>query len=601
MIDWRHRRGCGSLTLSEVGQTVTVMGWVDTIRDHGHLLFIHLRDRSGIVQVVFDPERNAHAHALAQTLRMETVVSVVGIAQARSTDTLNPKLPTGEIEIDISDLHIFSKADPLPFMVSEKETDEPVAAVDEDIRLRYRYLDLRRPTMQKNFLLRYQLTKVIREHLDRHGFVEVETPVLTKSTPEGARDYLVPSRVHDGQFYALPQSPQLFKQLLMVSGLERYFQIAKCFRDEDLRPNRQPEFTQVDIEASFIDESFIFGLIEPLIQKLFHTVGITLSSPFPVIAYDEAMRRFGSDRPDLRFGLEMIEVSDLFVDTHYQIFKSIVAQGGLITGLNIKGASDRLSKNTLQNEYAKTLIPKLGGKGMTWMRVENGQLESNIVQFFNEAELKAIQERLGAEDGDVLVFVADRDAQLAQTVLGKFRLFIAQELGMIDPTLFKPCWVVDFPMFERVDGGLTAVHHPFTRPQGTLSADMTPEEWLAAKACAYDIVVNGEEVGGGSLRIYDPEMQELVFHLLGLSKEEVEEKFGFLVRAFRYGTPPHGGIALGLDRLVSMIVGTESIRDVIAFPKNRNAYCPLTDAPNTVTPQQLREVHINQSPSISRT
>ncbi|MEK7298975.1 MAG: amino acid--tRNA ligase-related protein, partial [Candidatus Margulisiibacteriota bacterium] len=263
MIDWRHRRGCGSLTLSEVGQTVTVMGWVDTIRDHGHLLFIHLRDRSGIVQVVFDPERNAHAHALAQTLRMETVVSVVGIAQARSTDTLNPKLPTGEIEIDISDLHIFSKADPLPFMVSEKETDEPVAAVDEDIRLRYRYLDLRRPTMQKNFLLRYQLTKVIREHLDRHGFVEVETPVLTKSTPEGARDYLVPSRVHDGQFYALPQSPQLFKQLLMVSGLERYFQIAKCFRDEDLRPNRQPEFTQVDIEASFIDESFIFGLIEP--------------------------------------------------------------------------------------------------------------------------------------------------------------------------------------------------------------------------------------------------------------------------------------------------------------------------------------------------
>jgi aspartyl-tRNA synthetase len=595
MMDWRQRRGCGNLKPSD--EVVTVMGWVDTIRDHGHLLFIHLRDRSGVVQVVFDPERNAHAHALAQTLRMETVVSVVGTVQARSKETRNPKLPTGDIEIDISDLHIFSKADPLPFMVSEKETDEPAAAVDEDIRLRYRYLDLRRPSMQKNLLLRYQLTKLIRAHLDIHGFVEVETPILTKSTPEGARDYLVPSRVHDGQFYALPQSPQLFKQLLMVSGLERYFQIAKCFRDEDLRPNRQPEFTQVDIEASFIDQDFIVALIEPLIQKLFETVGVTLNAPFPVIPYDEAMRRFGSDRPDLRFGLEMLEVSDLFADTNYQIFKSIVANGGLITGLNIKGASDRLSKNALQNDYAKTLIPKLGGKGMTWMRVENGQLESNIVQFFSESEIAAIRDRLGAEDGDVLVFVADRDPHLARTVLGKFRLFIAQELGLIDPAVVKPCWVVDFPLLERVDGRLSSMHHPFTRPKGAIARDMTPEQLLATKACAYDIVLNGEEVGGGSLRIYDPDMQALMFGLLGLSQAEIDEKFGFLVRAFRYGTPPHGGIALGLDRLVSMIAGTESIRDVIAFPKNRNAYCPLTDAPNSVTAEQLREVHIQVSES----
>ncbi|HOW99193.1 MAG TPA: aspartate--tRNA ligase [Deltaproteobacteria bacterium] len=592
--DFTKRVWCGSLRPGDAGREVLLAGWVDTLRDHGEVLFVHLRDRSGIVQIVFSPERSSpELCRAADSLKSEYCLAVRGRVEQRLAGTENPYLETGTVEVFAVEMEILNAADPLPFTVSEKAAatgEREAEAVAEELRLRHRYLDLRRPSMQDNLFRRHRIFKCVRDYLDEQGFMEVETPMLTKSTPEGARDYLVPSRIHQGSFYALPQSPQLFKQLLMVSGFERYFQMARCFRDEDLRPNRQPEFTQLDIEASFIDEEFIYGLVEELTVRMFAVGGIALPRPFPRMTCQEAMESMGSDRPDTRFGLRFIEATDLLRDTRYGIFRQILDRGGRIKGINIKGHSASLSKNVLQNEYAKEIVPAMGAKGMTWMRVLDGKLESNIVQFFSRGEQAAILERFGAGNGDVLIMIADASPELVHSVLGQLRLHLAGRLGMIPPGAFAPLWVTDFPLFEPTDEGVTSSHHPFTAPN---RPDFDPEnrdELLGLKSRAYDLVVNGEELGGGSIRIHDRVLQSRIFQALGLSREAVEEKFGFFLRALDYGAPPHGGLALGMDRVVSMVLGASSIREVIAFPKNRSAQCPLTQAPSDVSREQLGEL-----------
>lgn len=598
-MDWQKRQYCGKLTLSEAGNDVELSGWIDTIRDHGQVLFMHLRDVSGFVQIVFDPAVNKDIHAIGETLRSEYTVTISGTILERSDEAKNPNIPTGSIEIQVNAIEIHSKAETPPFMITEKSNigdEQNEFNVDEDLRLKYRYLDIRRPNLQNRLVSRYKILKEIRDYLDENLFTEVETPILTKSTPEGARDYLVPSRLHHGQFYALPQSPQLFKQLLMIGGLDRYFQVVKCFRDEDLRPNRQPEFTQLDLEASFIDETFIRNLIEGLMVKLFDLVGKKIATPFPLITYAEAMEKYGSDKPDLRFDMLMVELTDLLPNTGFKVFQSIATSGGCIKAINVTGKSDQMSKNMLQEEMAKKVVPSLGGKGMAWMRVENGELQSNIVQFFSEEELIGIKERLEAKDGDVLLFIADKNRDVANDILGRLRLYVAERYEFIDPTKITPCWVTDFPLFELKDGNLTSIHHPFTAPSDDFMSASTKEELLKVNSRGYDMVINGEEVGGGSIRIHQADVQEKVFNTLGLSKDEIEEKFGWFVEALKYGTPPHGGIALGIDRLVGMLLDTDNIREVIAFPKNRVAYCPLTHAPSPVAQDQLDETHLNIQP-----
>ena len=594
-MNFKERINCGDLRLTDVGRVVQVAGWVDALRDHGVVLFAHMRDRSGIVQVVFSPEESPGVRELAGSLKEEFCVSVTGRVIKRSEGTANPALDTGEIEIVATDLTILSPSKPLPFSISEKAmvadtAIESAGAVAEESRLQYRYLDLRRPSMQNNLFKRHRIVKTARDLLDDQGFIEVETPVLTRSTPEGARDYLVPSRVHPKHFYALPQSPQLFKQLLMVSGFERYFQIVRCYRDEDLRPNRQPEFTQLDLEASFIDEEFIYELFEELTSQMFAVGGITLPRPFPHLTYQQSIDSTGSDRPDLRFGLRFIEATDLFRNTGYSIFKQILKRGGHIKGINVKGQSEVLSKNVLQNEYAKKIVPGFGAKGMTWMRVSGGKLESNIVQYFNSGEQQAILDRFGGEEGDVLLMIADPSYELVTSVLGQLRLHIANRLDLIPENSYRPVWVTDFPLFNATDEGVTSTHHPFTAPDRTDFNPADREELLALHSRAYDLVMNGEELGGGSIRIHDAAVQQKIFQALGLSEEEVNEKFGFFLKALEYGAPPHGGIALGMDRVTAMILGAPSIREVIAFPKNRSAFCPLTGAPAPVAQQQLAEL-----------
>lgn len=598
-MDWQKRVYSGKLTLSDAGKDVELSGWIDTIRDHGQVLFMHLRDVSGFVQIVFDPAVNKEIHAIGETLHSEYTVTVSGTVLERSDEAKNPNIPTGAIEIQVNEIEIHSKAETPPFMITEKSNigdDQNDFNVDEDLRLKYRYLDIRRPTLQNRLISRYKILKSIRDYLDEFGFNEVETPILTKSTPEGARDYLVPSRLHHGQFYALPQSPQLFKQLLMIGGMDRYFQVVKCFRDEDLRPNRQPEFTQLDLEASFIDETFIRDLMEGLMIRLFDLVGKKISTPFPLITYAEAMEKYGSDKPDLRFDMPMVEVTDLLPNTGFKVFQSIATSGGCIKAINVTGQSDKMSKNMLQEEMAKKVVPSLGGKGMAWMRVENGELQSNIVQFFSEEELSGIKERLNANDGDVLLFIADKNRDVVNDILGRLRLYVAERYDFIDPNKISPCWVTDFPLFELKDGNLTSIHHPFTAPSDDFMAASTKEELLKVNSRGYDMVINGEEVGGGSIRIHQADIQEKVFDTLGLTKDEIEEKFGWFVDALKYGTPPHGGIALGIDRLVGMLLDTDNIREVIAFPKNRVAYCPLTHAPSPVAQEQLDETNLNIQP-----
>ncbi|MDI9570497.1 MAG: aspartate--tRNA ligase [Pseudomonadota bacterium] len=596
-MDFSERIFCGELTQEHLRREALLCGWVDAYRDHGGLLFIHLRDRSGIVQIVFSPEyAPAEVCRNAASLRAEYCVAVRGEVRKRLPGTENPHIETGSLEVFVSELTVLGEAEPLPFAISEKAmlagaSSGGAEQVNEELRMQHRYLDIRRSVMQRNLALRGRIFQCVREFLDSRGFVEVETPILTMSTPEGARDYLVPSRVHPQSFYALPQSPQLFKQLLMIGGLERYFQLARCFRDEDLRPNRQPEFTQLDIEASFIDEEFLYELIEELTARMFALGGIALPRPFPRMTYAEAMDATGTDRPDLRFGLRMVDATDIFAATSYGIFRQIRERGGIVKGINIQGQSEKLSKNVLQNEYAREIAPSFGAKGMTWMRVEGGKLESNIVQFFSAAEQEALKDRFRLADGDVLIMVADPSPAVANSVLGQLRLHLADRLGLIPPDVFCPVWVTDFPLFEPTDdGGVTSSHHPFTAPD---RADFDPAdvaELLSLRSRAYDLVINGEELGGGSIRINDRRVQRRIFAALGLSEEEVREKFGFFLRAFDFGAPPHGGLALGMDRVVAMILKTPSIREVIAFPKNRSAACPLTGAPAPVKEKQLAEL-----------
>jgi len=595
-MNWQNRDYCGRLSPKDASREVHLAGWVDARRDHGDLFFIHLRDWTGIVQVVFNRDKAAAIFEKATALREEYCIAASGCVIVREKGTENPALETGAIEVLASDLTILNPSRILPFPISEKAmiagaAVSAPAAVAEDIRLQYRYLDLRRPSMQANLIKRFQILHIARNLMKERGFVEVETPALTKSTPEGARDYLVPSRVHPGSFYALPQSPQLFKQILMVSGMERYFQVVKCFRDEDLRPNRQPEFTQLDIEAAFINEEFIYELIEEVAARMFEVGGIRLPRPFPRMSYQEAMDFYGSDRPDLRFGLRFIEATDIFRNTRYSIFQQILKRGGRILGINVKGQSQVLSKNVLQNEYAREIVPGFGAKGMTWMRVTEGQLDSNIVQFFTPDEQSAILKRFGCEEGDVLMMIADPSYKIVTSALGQLRLHVAHRLGLVPEGVYCPVWITDFPLFDPTEeGGVTSTHHPFTSPDRTDFDPKNVEELLSLKSRAYDIVVNGEELGGGSIRINNRDVQYRIFEALGLTGEQVEQKFGFFLRALDYGAPPHGGIALGVDRVVSMILGTPSIRDVIAFPKNRSAYCPLTQAPSPVERSQLVEL-----------
>ncbi|MDD2317972.1 MAG: aspartate--tRNA ligase, partial [Desulfobacterales bacterium] len=600
-MTYQGRMNCGELQISDAGREIRLAGWVDALRDHGEVLFVHLRDRSGIVQVVISPECASQEVCLAAAgLKNEYCISVLGRVAGREPGTENPYIETGGIEVMALDLTILSPSAPLPFSITEKamvagggaRTADPVA---EDIRLQYRYLDLRRPTMQNHLIKRHRINKAIRDMLDERGFIEIETPMLTRSTPEGARDYLVPSRVHPGAFYALPQSPQLFKQLLMVSGFERYYQIVRCFRDEDLRPNRQPEFTQLDLEASFIDEEFIYELIEELVSRLFAIGGIEFDRPFPRMTYEEAMDRTGSDRPDLRFEMFFVDATDIFSDTGYSIFKQILRRGGAIRGINVKGRSEQLSKNVLQNEYAKEIVPGFGAKGMTWMRVTDGGLESNIVQFFSEKERQAILSRFQAENGDVILMIADSSREVVLSALGQLRLHLAHRLDLIEPGLFRPLWVTNFPLFKAAEEGIVSEHHPMTAPDRTDFDPANTEQLLGLTSRAYDLVVNGEELGGGSIRIHEKETQHRIFKALGLSEEEIREKFGFFLDAFEYGAPPHGGLALGMDRVVSMILGTASIREVIAFPKNRSAFCPMTKAPAGVAREQLAELGLLDS------
>ena len=594
---YHDRSNCGPLGSADIGKTVHLAGWVDAFRDHGEVLFVHLRDRSGVVQLVFSPEfTTEEVCRLSTSLRSEYCITAVGRIVKRAAGTENPHIETGDIEIIVTEMTILSRSDTLPFPISEKamvgSANETVSRepVSEDLRLQYRYLDLRRPGMQQLLIKRHKINACVRHFLDQNEFIEVETPILTRSTPEGARDYLVPSRVNPGQFYALPQSPQLFKQLLMVGGFERYYQITRCFRDEDLRSNRQPEFTQLDMEASFIDEEFIFNLIEELLCRMFEVGGTLLSRPFPHMTWQEAMDKTGSDRPDLRFELYFVEATDIFTQTRYSIFKQILQRGGVIKGINVTQASDSLSKNVLQNEYAKQIVPGFGAKGMTWMRVTGDQLDSNIVQFFSEKEQRTIIQRFKALDGDVILIIADPSLEVVNSALGRLRRHVAERLDMIPQDAFVPVWVTDFPLFEPTDEGVTSSHHPFTAPDRIDFDPTDREDLLSLLSRSYDIVVNGEELGGGSIRIHDPSIQQKVFAALGLSPDEAEEKFGFFLQALEFGPPPHGGLALGMDRVVAMILKTPSIREVTAFPKNRSAFCPLTQAPSPVAHAQLVEL-----------
>ena len=581
-----HRScGCGRVTEKDCGKELTLAGWVNTRRDHGGLIFIDLRDRSGIVQVVMSPQYGEDAFHKAEDVRSEYVLAIRGIVRERSPETVNPKMQTGKIEVVVSEMRILNKAKTPPFYV------EDGIDVDETVRLKHRYIDLRRPEMQRNLIMRHKIVHEMRQFLDAHDFLEVETPILTKSTPEGARDYLVPSRVNPGKFYALPQSPQLFKQLLMVSGLERYFQIARCFRDEDLRADRQPEFTQLDIELSFEDQDFILDLMEHMMQRIFKNVlNVDIQIPFKRITWDDAMNLYGSDKPDLRFDMHFYDISDLLRDTGFKVFRNVLDNGGIVKAITVKGDA-AIPRRELDGlvDY----VGNYGAKGLAWIGLnKDGSLKCQITKFLGEDKIREIGKFCEAENGDLILIIADKPKVVAQA-LGELRLEMARRMNLIDENEFCFRWVTDFPMFEysEEDKRWVAEHHPFTAPRDEdVQYLLTDPSKVYAKA--YDMVLNGVEAGGGSLRIYQEELQEKVFKAIGITHEEAQEKFGFLLDAFRYGAPPHAGIALGLDRLVMLMLRLGSIRDVIAFPKTQSAIDQMTQAPSEVVDMQLKELYI---------
>jgi len=578
---------CGEVNTAHIDQTVEFSGWVNRRRDHGGVIFIDLRDRSGLVQVVYDPDL-PEVFATAEQVRNEFVIRVKGRVRARPEGTVNPDLPTGEVEVLGLELEILNRAETPPFQLDEDDTSE-------ELRLRYRYIDLRRPVMQERMILRALATRTLRRYLDDHGFLDIETPMLTKATPEGARDYLVPSRIHAGRFFALPQSPQLFKQLLMMSGMDRYYQIVRCFRDEDLRADRQPEFTQLDLEMSFMDEDQIMDLMEGMIRQLFDaTLGVQLPDPFPRMSYAEAMQRFGSDRPDLRCPLELIDIADLMAGVEFKVFAGPAKDPkGRVVAMRVPGGA-ALSRKEI-DEYTK-FVGIYGARGLAYVKVNDvaqGRegLQSPILKFLPDAAIAGIVERTGVENGDLIFFGADK-ANVVNEAIGALRVKLGKDLDLMSDT-WQPLWVVDFPMFEWDEGEARwqALHHPFTAPK----ADQIDLLGTAPGDClsrAYDMVLNGTELGGGSIRIHEERVQEQVFHLLGIEDEEAQEKFGFLLTALKYGCPPHGGLAFGLDRLVMLMSGAQSIRDVMAFPKTQNANCLLTHAPSEVSQGQLRDLHL---------
>ncbi|CEH26456.1 aspartate--tRNA ligase [Staphylococcus aureus] len=577
---------CGLVTEAFLGQEITLKGWVNNRRDLGGLIFVDLRDREGIVQVVFNPAFSEEALKIAETVRSEYVVEVQGTVTKRDPETVNPKIKTGQVEVQVTNIKVINKSETPPFSINEENVN-----VDENIRLKYRYLDLRRQELAQTFKMRHQITRSIRQYLDDEGFFDIETPVLTKSTPEGARDYLVPSRVHDGEFYALPQSPQLFKQLLMISGFDKYYQIVKCFRDEDLRADRQPEFTQVDIEMSFADQEDVMQMGEEMLKKVVKEVkGVEINGAFPRMTYKEAMRRYGSDKPDTRFEMELIDVSQLGRDMDFKVFKDTVENDGEIKAIVAKGAAEQYTRKDM--DALTEFVNIYGAKGLAWVKVVEDGLTGPIGRFFEAENVETLLTLTGAEAGDLVMFVADKPNVVAQS-LGALRVKLAKELGLIDETKLNFLWVTDWPLLEYDEDAkrYVAAHHPFTSPKEADIAKLgtAPEE---AEANAYDIVLNGYELGGGSIRIHDGELQEKMFEVLGFTKEQAQEQFGFLLDAFKYGAPPHGGIALGLDRLVMLLTNRTNLRDTIAFPKTASATCLLTNAPGEVSDKQLEELSL---------
>ena len=580
--DWVRTHTCGALRTADLDTDATLLGWVHRVRDLGGVLFIDIRDREGVSQVVF--RDNDELLAQAKKLRPEFVVGVKGLVESRSPETVNPKLATGDVEVLARELRLLNEAKTPPFQIAE---DSPVS---EDVRLKYRYLDLRRPRLQGNIGLRHKVAFAIREQFNAKGFWEIETPILTKSTPEGARDYLVPSRVHPGEFYALPQSPQLFKQILMIGGMDRYFQITRCFRDEDLRADRQPEFTQVDVEMSFASPDLIYGLMEPVIQRIFACIGKTLPAPFRRMPYAEAMAKYGSDKPDLRCGMEIHDVSAAFVDSEFRVFKQIIVDGGVIRGFAVPGGN-KYTRNQIDGivDQAK----QIGFGGLIWVRP--GEPPTSSVKALSEGSLRAAITGIGATADD-LVLLAGGPADNTSSLLGQLRLAVAKRENLLDPEKYEVLWVTDFPLLEwsGEDGRWYAMHHPFTSPMDE-DMDKLEIDPGSVRAKAYDLVLNGSEIGGGSIRIHSAEMQARIFRRLGISDEEAKSRFGFFLEALEYGTPPHGGIALGLDRIIAILANEASIREVIAFPKTATAVDLMSDAPSTVDPKQLRELHLKSS------
>ena len=575
---------CGELRKDHIGKTVTLTGWVDVRRDLGGVVFIDLRDRYGKTQVVFAPQHAQQAHETAQALRTEFVISVTGKVELRPEGTQNSDLPTGEVDVVGAELTILNKAETSPFPI------EDAIDVSEDLRLKYRYLDLRRPMMQQNLLMRHKASLITRSYYDRNGFIEVETPVLMKSTPEGARDFLVPSRMHKGKFYALPQSPQTYKQILMVAGYDRYFQIVKCFRDEDLRADRQPEFTQIDVEMSFVEENEVLAMTEGFIQELWkNLLGIEATPPFPRMSYSEAMEKYGSDKPDTRFGLEIANCSDIVAASGFKVFSETVKKGGVVAGFAIPGLAG-YTRNQLDG--LTDMVKSLGAGGLVYLRANEGKVESSVDKFVSPAEVKALADRIGAKTGDLGLFISG-PWQKALTILGTLRLEMANRLNLIPEGKWNFLWVTDFPLLEysEEEKRFVAVHHPFTapKPEDIALLDSDPGK---ARARAYDLVLNGNEIAGGSIRIFNSELQSKLFGLLGIGPEEAKQKFGFMLDAFKYGAPPHGGIAYGFDRLIMLMTGMKSIRDVIAFPKTSSGMSLMDDSPSGVDDKQMRELHI---------